>query len=201
MKSNNRVQMAAIAGMIGAVLWAIVNILEVSFELYPPGGSGPLYVANQLLALVALVAIAVGILGMNWGGGVTGNIGKTGVWLFSLGHILIVVGGSMALFTGTDDSLIFIVFPIGALMMDVGALITGIAVVTAGRWSGWQRYMPLIYAIYLWVAIEIPSIMGAYGELGPTGMVEIIQDLGLFLIALAIYTAQRQSQNLQPATT
>ena len=135
MQTNNRTQMAAIAGMAGAVLWAIVNILEVSFGLYPPRGSGPLYVANQLLAFVALAAIAVGILGINWGGGVTGNIGKTGVWLFALGHILIIVGGIMALFTGTDDSPIFIVFPLGALMMDVGVLITGIAVITAGRWS------------------------------------------------------------------
>ena len=108
MKSKNRVQMAGVIGMAGAVLWAIVNVLEVSFELYPPGGSGPLYAANQLLAFVALAAIAVGILGINWGGGVTGNIGKTGVWLFALGHVLIIVGGIMALFTGSDDSPIFL---------------------------------------------------------------------------------------------
>jgi len=152
-------------------------------------------------AFVALAAVAVGILGISWGGGVSGRVGKTGVWLFALGHVLIILGGIMALFAGSDDSPIFIVFPIGALMMDVGALITGIAVVTVGRWSGWQRYMPLIYAVYLWLAIELPFIMGVYGDAGPTGMVEIIQDLGLFLVALAVYTAQRQSQNLQPATT
>lgn len=191
MDSSNRVQIAAVAGMAGAILWAIVNVLEVSFELYPPGGSGPLYVANQLMALVALAAIAVGILGITWGGGVSGRVGEIGVWLFALSHVFIILGGIMALITGSDDSPIFIVFPIGALMMDLGAMITGIVVVTAGRWRGWQRYTTLVYAAYLWLVIEIPTIMGVYGDLGPTGLVEIIQDLGLFLIALAVYTTQR----------
>lgn len=200
MQSNNRVQIAGLMGMTGAVLWAVVNILEVTFGLYPPGGSGPLYVTNQLLALIALAGVAVGILGISWGGGVVGKIGNTGVWLFALGHLLIIVGGIMALFTGSDDSPIFIVFPVGGLMMDVGALITGLTVVSAGRWSGWQRYMPLIYAAYLWLAIEVPFIMGVYGEQGPTGMVEIIQDIGLFFVALAVYTTYRQSQRLHPAT-
>lgn len=194
MNSNNRVRVVAIAGMAGAVLWAIVNVLEVSFELYPPGGSGPLYVANQLLALVALAAIAVGLPGIIWTGGVIGRVGKIGVWLFALSHVFIILGGIMALITGSDDSPIFIVFPIGALMMDVGAMITGVTVITDGHWSGWQRYMPLIYAVYLWLVIEIPTILGVYGDLGPTGLVEIVQDLGLFLIALAVYTAQRQTR-------
>jgi hypothetical protein len=196
MQTNNRVQIAGLIGMAGAVLWAIVNILEVSFGLFPPGGSGPLYVANQLMAFAALAAVAVGILGISWGGGVSGRVGKTGVWLFALGHLLIILGGIMALFTGSDDSPIFIVFPLGGLMMDVGALLTGIAVVTAGRWSGWQRYMPLIYAVYLWLAIEIPGIVGIYAD-GPTFWPEIFQDIGLFLVALAVYTAQRQTLSLQ----
>lgn len=201
MQTSNRVRLAGLIGMAGAALWAIVNILEVSFGLFPPGGSGPLYVTNQLLAFVALAAIAVGILGIEWSGAVSGSVGKAGVRLFALGHILIVLGGVMALFAGSDDSPIFIVFPIGALMMDIGALITGITVITAGRWQGWQRYMPLIYAAYLWLVIEAPFIMGVYGDGGPTGMVEIIQDLGLFLVALAVYTAYRQSQSLHTATT
>jgi hypothetical protein len=164
--------------------------------LFPPDGSGPLYVTNQILALVALAAVAVGILGIIWGGGVSGRFGKIVVWIFSIGHILSVVGGIMALLLRADDSPVFIVFPIGGLMMDVGALLTGIAVVKDKRWDGWQRFMPLIYAIYLWLAIEAPFIMGVYGDDGPTGLVEIIQDLGLFLIALAVYTAQTKAMTL-----
>ncbi len=106
----------------------------------------------------------------------------------------------MALFTGSDDSPVFIVFPIGGLMMDVGALVAGIAVITTRRWLGWQRYMPLIYAVYLWLVIELPFIMGIYGERGPTGMVEIIQDIGLFFVAFAVYTSQCQVRKLQIST-
>ena len=193
MQNTSRARKAGIIGMVGAVLWAIVNVLEVSFNLFPPNGSGPLYVSNQILALVALGAIAWGILGIIWGGGVSGRFGKIVVWIFSIGHILIVVGGTMALLLRTDDSPIFLVFPLGALMMNVGALLTGIAVIKDKRWGGWQRFMPLIYAIYLWLAIEVPFMMGVYGEGGPVGMVEIIQDLGLFLIALAVYTTGKQT--------
>ena len=190
MQNTSRARKAGIIGMVGAVLWAIVNVLEVSFNLFPPNGSGPLYVTNQILALVALGAIAWGILGIIWGGGVGGRFGRIVVWIFSIGHMLILVGGLMALLLRTDDSPVFLIFPIGALMMDVGALLTGIAVIKDKQWSGWQRFMPLIYAIYLWLVIEVPFIMGAYGEMGPVGTVEIIQDLGLFLIALAVYTMQ-----------
>jgi len=190
MQNTSLARKAGIVGMTGAVLWAIVNALEVSFNLFPPDGSGPLYVTNQILALVALAAIAWGILGIIWGSGVSGRFGRIVVWIFSIGHVLIIVGGIMALIVHADDTPIFIVFPIGGLMMDVGALLTAIAVIKDKRWDGWQRFMPLIYAIYLWLAIEAPFIMGVYGDAGPTGMVEIIQDLGLFLVALAVYTSQ-----------
>lgn len=190
MQNPSLARKAGIVGMAGAGLWAIVNVLEVSFSLFPPNGSGLLYVINQILALVALGAIAWGILGIIWGGGVSGRFGKIAVWIFSMGHILIVVGGLMALVVRADDTPVFIVFPIGALMMDAGALLTGIAVIRDKRWDGWQQFMPLIYAIYLWLAIEIPFMTGAYGDGGPVGLVEVIQDMGLFLIALAVYTTQ-----------
>lgn len=178
-----------IVGMIGGLLWVIANILEVNFDLYPPNGSGPLYVTNQILALVSLIAIAGGYLGIIWGGGVMGRFGKTAVWFFVIGNGLIVVGGLLALILRADDSPIFLVFPIGALLMDLGALGTGIAVVRAKQWDGWQRWMPLVYAAYLFLAIEIPFIMGVFGEGGPVGLVEVIQDFGLFMVGLAVYTA------------
>ena len=200
MQNTSRPRKAGIIGMAGAVLWAIVNVLEVSFDLYPPDGSGPLYVTNQILAILALGAVAWGILGIMWGGGVSGRFGKIVVWVFSIGHVLIMIGGIMALIVRADDTPLFLVFPIGALMMDLGALLTGIAVIKDKRWDGWQRFMPLIYAIYLWVVIEIPFIMGVYGEGGPVGLVEVIQDLGLFLIALAVYTTQSKETTSSQAS-
>lgn len=189
MNNYETVRKLGIVGMFGGILWAIVNVLEVQFELFPPNGSGPLYVTNQIMALVALTAIAIGYLGIIRSGGVEGRFGKMSVWLFVAGNSLIVVGGLLALFTHSDDNPIFLVLPIGGLLMDLGALFTGITVVRAKRWRGWQRWMPLIYAVYLLLAIEIPFIMGVFGEGGPVGLVEVVQDFGLFLVALAVYTA------------
>lgn len=190
MKNKAIVRKAGLVGMFGAVLWAIVNVLEVSFDLYPPDGSGALYITNQVLALVALAAIAFGYLGIIWGGGVNGRLGKTGVWLFVVGNGLIIVGGIMALVVSSDDSPLFLVFPIGALLMDVGAILTGIAVARDKQWQGWQRWMPLIYAMMLMAIIEIPFMMGLYDDRGPVGMVEVVQDIGLFFVGLAVYTAK-----------
>ncbi len=201
MYNTSLARKAGMAGMVGAILWAIANVLEVSFGLHPPDGSGPLYVINQILALLALTAIAAGILGIIWGGGVSGRFGRSAVWIFSIGHILIVVGGLLALIFRADDSPVFIVFPIGGLMMDAGALLTGIAVIKDKQWGGWQRFMPLIYAIYLWLVIEIPFIMGVYGDGGPVGMVEIVQDVGLFLVALAVYTTQLQPAHISDSVS
>jgi hypothetical protein len=187
---------AGVVGTAGAVLWIIALMIEYGFGLFPPDGSGPLYVTNQILSFVALAAIAVGILGIIWGAGVGGRFGRIGVWLFVLGYGLIIVGGIMALSAGSDDSPIFIVFPIGGLLMDVGALLTGIAVVKDRRWDGWQRFMPLIYAAYLWLAIEVPLIMGVYAD-GPGLVPEIFQGIGLFFVALAVYTTQAKATTPQ----
>ena len=82
--------------------------------------------------------------------------------------------------------------------MDLGALFTGFLVAKEGNWQGWTRYMPLIYAAYLWLGIEIPFILGAFPEGGPGPVpTELIQDVGLFLVGLAIYknNHKRLSEN------
>lgn len=117
------------------------------------------------------------------------RFGSISVWMFVVGYALIIVAGLLALLLRTDDSPIFLLFPIGGLLMDLGALFTGIAVARAGNWSGWQRFMPLIYALYLWIAIEIPSIAELYAD-EPGLVPELGQALGLFLVALAVYSAQ-----------
>ena len=195
MKSNNRAQLAAMAGMAGSVLWIISLTLEYSLGLEPPSGSGPLYVATQILAFVGLAGLGIGILGIDWGGGIKGRFGLLSVRLFTLGYALIILGGVLALFLGDDDSPMFIIFPIGGLMIDLGALLTGIAVATAKRWSGWQRLMPAIYAAYLWLAISIPFALGFLPD-GPGFVLEIFQGVGLFLVGLAVYTTQQQTKSM-----
>ena len=179
---------AGMAGMAGAVLWVLMIGVEYAFGLQPPNSEGPLFIANQLLFFVAMAAIAFGYLGIFWGGGARGRFGKISTGMVALGYLLLVVAGIFVLFLGEDESPIFILFPIGGAMMSLGVLLTGINVARAGTWSGWQRWMPLVYAAFLWLGIEIPFIAGIYPD-GPGMVPEIFQGVGLFLVALATYTA------------
>ena len=179
---------AGLISMFGGALWFISNILEETFDLFPPNGEGPLYVTNQILAQIALIAVALGFLGIKWYKGTTSRVGHFSVWAFTVGYLLIIVGGISALILRRDDTPIFLVFPIGSLLMNLGSLVTGIAVVKEALWKGWTRYMPIVYAAYLWIGIEIPFMLGMYGEGGPGPVpMELIQDVGLFFVGLAIF--------------
>jgi hypothetical protein len=179
------------AGMAGAAMWILSIIVQNALGLEPPDGEGPLFIANQLLAFAAMAAIAFGFLGIYWGGGVTGRFGNISTGMVALGYALIITGGIFVLFLGKNESPIFILFPIGGLLMDLGVLLTGIGVARAGNWNGWQRWMPLVYAAFLWLAIEVPFIAGVTPD-GPGMVPEMLQGIGLFLVALATYTAATQ---------
>ena len=174
------------AGLAGGILWLLTLIAEYSLGLQPPTGEGPLYVINQLLAFLALLGIALGYLGIRAAGGVKGKMGSVGVWMTAIGYFLIVLAGIFALVLRSDDSPIFLLFPLGGLLMDLGVLLTGIAVVKTAEWTSWRRWMPLIYAAYLWLAIEIPFILEVFPD-GPGFILETPQALGLIGVGLATW--------------
>jgi hypothetical protein len=195
MKNNNRVQLAGIAGIGGAVLWIVTIVLEYSLGLEPPG-SGPLFVVNQVLAFIALAATSLAFVGLLWGGALKGWLGKLAVGLYALAYALIIIAGILALFIGNEDSPIFLLFPIGGLMSTLGVVLTGIAVAVQGHWSGWRRFMPLIHALYVFFAIDLPFFLSNTPE-GPGMVREIIWGVSLFFVGLAVYTAQRPVDRVQ----
>lgn len=180
-------------GLAGGILWLLTLIAEYSLGLQPPAGEGPLYVINQLLAFLALIGIALGYLGIRAAGGVKGKMGGAGVWMAAIGYFLIVLAGIFALILRTDDSPIFLLFPLGGLLMDLGVLLTGIAVVRTAEWSGWRRFMPLLYAAYFWLAIEIPFMLEAFPD-GPGFVLETPQALGLIGVGLATWLESGQRE-------
>jgi hypothetical protein len=184
MNNTNLARRAGMAGMVGAALWIIATIWQ-------PPGEGPMFIANQLLFLVAMAGIAVGYLGILWGNGINGPFGKISTSMVALGYLLLIVVSFLSLFLGDGESPIFVLYPIGGMMMAFGVLLTGIGVTRAGSWGGWQRWMPLIYAAFLWLAIQIPLIVGLTPD-GPGMVAEILWGIGLFLVALATYTASAE---------
>ena len=177
-------------GLVGGFLWLVTLIAEYSLNLQPPMGDGPLYVINQLLVFFAFAGIGLGYLGIRFVGGAKGKLGGIGVWLAMVGYFLIVLAGIVALVLRSDDSPIFLLFPLGGLLMDVGVLLTGIAVIRTAHWRSWRRFMPLLYAAYLWLAIEIPFLLDAYPD-GPGFALEVVQALGLIGVGLATWRESR----------
>lgn len=188
MNNSSLARKAGMTGMIGAAVWVLGVVFQNALGLQSVDSQGPMFVAQQILAFVAMAAIAFGYLGILWGGGVKGRFGKISTGMVALGYLLLIVGGIFVLFLGENESPIFILFPIGGTLMSLGVLLTGIAAARSGGWSGWQRWMPLVYAVFYWLAIEIPFIAGIYPD-GPGMVPEIFMGIGLFLVALATYTA------------
>ena len=98
----------------------------------------------------------------------------------------------------TQDTPISILFPIGGALWDLGALLTGIAVITAKRWTGWQRFMPLVSFLVIFFAVNLPLIVGATD--GPGMIGELIMGACWFGVALAVYTTQARNVAPQSST-
>jgi hypothetical protein len=69
-------------------------------------------------------------------------------WLgkFAFGWIVVTVSIPIGAVTKYGN----ILAPIGGLTSGLGGLLAGIAIATARRWHGWQRWVVLFYALYYW---------------------------------------------------
>jgi hypothetical protein len=187
MKNSSFARKAGIVGIIGAILWVMAVIMQYSLNLFEPDGSA-LWVVHQLIALTALAGVSVGFLGLIAGGAVGNMFGKTAVILYVVGRGLIIFGGLAGLFLQGQDNPIFLVFPIGGTLSDLAALLIGIAVVTAKRWTGWQRWMPLAHFLVNFFAVGLPLALGVTPD-GPGMLGEIVMGTMWLGMALAVFTA------------
>jgi hypothetical protein len=188
---------AGVIGMAGAILWMISVIMQNRLGLFTPDGSA-LWVAHELMAMTAIVGMVIGYLGLIWGGAVQSRFGKIAVYLYAFGYGLIVIAGLAGVLLQTPDTPISILFPIGGALWDLGALLTGIAVITAKRWTGWQRFMPLVSFLVIFIAVTLPLIVGATD--GPGVIGELIMGACWLGVALAVYTTQTRNVATQSAT-
>jgi len=180
--------------MVAAGLWIVSVIMQYSFGLFNPDGS-PLRIAHQLLAVAALAGMVVGFLGLIWSGAVQSRLGKTGVYLYAIGYGLIIVAGLAGLLLQGQDSPVFMLYPLGGILYDLGALLAGIAVITAKRWTGWQRFMPLMSFLVIFFAVNLPNFLGVTD--GPGMIGELLMGACWFGVALAVCTTQAKGAALQ----
>lgn len=191
MHTSSRARTAGIIGMAGSVLWIISLIMEYSLGLFTFDGS-QLQIADQLLSLAGMSCSMAGFLGLLWGQAFRGRLGPAGIVMHILGWGLIFIGGLGLLVIGPAESPLFLVFPIGGNLHDFGYLFIGIATVTSGRWSGWQRWMPLVAAVVTLLTVGLPMLLGATPD-GPGLIPELLMGAMWFGIGLAVVTAYQQA--------
>lgn len=85
------------------------------------------------------------------------------------------------------ESPLFLVFPIGGLLQDVGYLLFGLATLRSARWQGWQRWAPLLAAAVRLLAIGIPMLAGITPD-GPGLLAELLLGGAWLGVGLAVFT-------------
>jgi len=180
MKSENNTRLFALSGMAGAAFFFLNLIVEYRYDLFPPA-LGPLAVVNQLGFFVAMIGLLIMLIGLWWARAAgEGRFGRLALGLFIAAWSVLILGGFISLFTDAG----LILQPVGGLGGLLGALLTGIAVVLARRWTGWQRFAPLAQGLFM------PAMMVVRGTFDPTFIIEAVW-MGLwFLTSLALYTAR-----------
>jgi hypothetical protein len=78
-----------------------------------------------------------------------------------------------------------LLFPVGGVLQLLGGLLTGIAVVIAKRWNGWQRFALLLQGSYYLIVLFVPI---AIANRSPTQLGESIWQVTWFITSLALFT-------------
>jgi hypothetical protein len=182
MKGIHRIRNTGMICMIAAGIWVGAISIEYPFHLEPPG-SGALFQLNQAMFLVAMSGFLTGILGLIWSrAGGHAWFATLALGLFGLGWGLLILATLIGLFVGNND---LFLFPLGGLLASLGCLLSGIVIVIAKRWQGWQRWSVLIYALYYWAALFLPLVIA---NQEPNQITETIWGFAWLLIGAAMLT-------------
>ncbi len=189
---NIRVSMrqTGMLGMAGACLFIIGLFIEYRFGLFSPDGS-VLYTVDQVIFFIGQIGLLIMLLGLwqAWAAG-EGVFGKLALGILITAMSALIIAQALSILTSNQDQLLY---PIGGLLQLIGSLLTGIAVVAAKRWEGWQRFTILIQGIYLLLVIMLPLFIA---NREPTLLTKSLWQVTWFLTSLALFT---QSGRLQQA--
>ncbi len=176
---------AALTGMASAILWLVAITIEYAFHLQQPGDGSLLYYLDQLLFFIATLGYVILLLGLRQGKAAgAGVFGKISLGICIAGLVALLIAQIVSTLTHNPN---FFLFPIGGMLLMLGGLLTGIAVVTARRWSGWQRFAPLLQWLYYLVLMLSLVIHNQ----PPTQLGESIWQVTWFITSLALYTKTR----------
>ncbi|MFC0863652.1 hypothetical protein ACFHYQ_15220 [Sphaerimonospora cavernae] len=181
-------RLLGLTGIAAGLLWAVLTVWEYQAGLQ----DGPLIGArlvNQIgfaIAIAGYVALLIGVHRARPAG--PGRVARAITGLFAAAWLVILAGQLLSLLadlSGDDNPLL----GIGGLLQGVASLATGIAVARSGRWSGWQRWWPLLLALYYVGVLLVPVFAGHE----PTMLTESIWAVTYAVLGIALATATRRA--------
>jgi hypothetical protein len=185
-------RLCVLGGVVGVVSGLVTAFIDPAVSehwwRYPYTPAG--FYLSQAAFLLNHVLLLAGVLGLAASGAVgPGRAGRLGVRLSVAGLVLLTACEAVA--TTLVDSripsratdLLGAAFGVASILIGVGLITAGLAVVRAGRWPGWQRFTPLACGAAVFV-IVLPGLFGSFlaGRLVITTWMVLFTALGLALL-------------------
>jgi hypothetical protein len=139
----------------GAALQSALLVTAPLQEQVPDGPASGFIVSLNALSHLLLLAGMAGLARAGATG--RGALAQAGPAITALALLVLAA----AEFTNlADTEAANTLFTIATLGMLLGLLVTGVAVLRAGRWVGWHRFTPLVCALYIPLFLIPAIVMG-----------------------------------------
>ena len=135
------------------------------------------------MAFAGYVTMLLGLLRSKAAG--DSFLARLALGIFVAGLVSLLIAQIIQWFTSNPD---FFIFPVGGVFQLLGGLGTGIAVIAARRWHGWQRFAPLLQGLYYAFVLFLPI---ALADRSPTLVTEGLWQVTWFTTSLALFTESR----------
>lgn len=180
------------AGLLGAASGIYLAVVPPAVD--PGRYSFPLdslqFVLIQLWFAVQHIGLILGLLGLQAtgaaGSGRAAGIGHVaavaGMALLTLAE-LVAIGAAGSSAPTPLISLLDVGYGLSILMIGVGLVMVGLAVLRRRQWQGWRRYLPLLLGVYVFFPMT-PAIAGPFvaARLAITGWMLLFAALGWALM-------------------
>lgn len=169
-----RVSRAGVVCVVAGILGAVSGILlvvypgQVSEDMfsYPLTAGG--FTVIQIWFFVQHLGLVAGIVALDRAEVMTpGRSARWGTGVAVSGMVLLAVTELIAItarhstYPGDGTGLLDALYGVSSLAVGVGLILSGIAVLRGGRWTGWRGLVVLVTGVFVFVPMT-PALMGPF---------------------------------------
>ncbi len=157
-------------GLLGAASGIALAVVPPAVEPdvygYPLGPTA--FTLIHSFFFVQHLALVLGLLAL-WRSGALGKtrLGPWGTGTAVVGMTLLAltelaaIPAANAPYPSPHTDILDTIYGVASMVIGIGLVLTGIAVLRAGLWQGWQRFLPLLLGVYVFVPMT-PAIFGPF---------------------------------------